>query len=83
MAVEVTAMIASLGSWMRGSGTSVTRTSRLPCHVSALMKLLPVVCDSEAAPCPPRPAIHRLARKSSRPDAREAWQEFPGHRGDK
>ena len=28
MAVEVTAMIASLGSWMRGSGTSVTRNFR-------------------------------------------------------
>jgi hypothetical protein len=37
LAVEVTALIASLGSWMRGSGTSVTRTSRFTRHVSAFM----------------------------------------------
>ena len=28
---------ASVGSWMRGSGTSSTETVRLPCQVSALM----------------------------------------------
>src|SRR5580692_9550816 len=65
MAVEVTAMIASLGSWMRGSGTSVTRTSRLPCHVSALMKPLPLVCDGGAASCPAQPAIHLLTGRIS------------------
>jgi hypothetical protein len=30
-------MIASVGSSIRGSGTSVTWTFSLPCHVSALM----------------------------------------------
>src|SRR4051812_42529078 len=33
--VDVTRMMASVGSWMVGSGTFSTRTSRLPCHVSA------------------------------------------------
>src|SRR5690348_1578878 len=82
MAVEVTAMIASLGSWMRGSGTSVTRTSRLPCHVSALMKPLPLVCDGEAAPCPPQPAIHlRTGKTSCLPRRREgSVPRIPGSR---
>ena len=35
MAVEVTRITASPGSSMVGSGTSVTRTSRAPCQVSA------------------------------------------------
>jgi hypothetical protein len=35
MAVEVTLMIASVGSWICGSATSVTRTSSFPCHVRA------------------------------------------------
>ena len=56
-------MIASLGSWMRGSGTSVTRTSRFPA-MSAPASAAPVVGNSEVAPCPRSPAIHRLARKS-------------------
>jgi hypothetical protein len=52
MAVEVTWMTASFGCWIRGSGTSVTRTSRLPCHVSARIgySVRPVMFD--AAPCP-------------------------------
>ncbi|MHB1538934.1 MAG: hypothetical protein ACYCUM_09985 [Solirubrobacteraceae bacterium] len=33
---EVTWMIASVGSWILGSGTSCTCASLLPCHVSAL-----------------------------------------------
>jgi hypothetical protein len=35
MLVVVTRMTASVGSWMIGSGTSSTRTSRLPCQVTA------------------------------------------------
>jgi len=31
----VTRMMASVGSWMVGSGTFSTRTSRFPCQVSA------------------------------------------------
>src|SRR5688572_24575169 len=30
-------MIASVGSWIVGSGTSVTRTSRVPCQVRAFI----------------------------------------------
>src|SRR5690606_41527319 len=37
IAVEVTSTIASVGSSMRGSGTSCTRTSRLPCQVAAFI----------------------------------------------
>ena len=41
MAVEVILTMASVGYWMVGSGTSSTRTSRLPCQVTAFMvKLL-------------------------------------------
>ena len=40
MAVEVTLTIASVGCWMVGSGTSSTRTSELPCQVSARIVLL-------------------------------------------
>ena len=35
MPVEVTRTIASVGSSIVGSGTSSTRTSRLPCQVTA------------------------------------------------
>src|SRR4051794_21770058 len=38
MAVEVTRITASLGSSMRGSGTSSTETFSLPCQVSALIR---------------------------------------------
>src|SRR4051794_40671320 len=31
-------MIASVGSWIAGSGTSSTRTSRLPCQVRAFIR---------------------------------------------
>src|SRR6478735_1685786 len=37
IADEVTLMIASVGSSILGSGTSSTRTSRLPCQVTALI----------------------------------------------
>jgi hypothetical protein len=35
--VVVTRMMASVGSWITGSGTVSTRTLRLPCHVTALI----------------------------------------------
>ena len=34
-------MIASVGSWIVGSGTSSTRTSLLPCQTAAFMDLTP------------------------------------------
>src|SRR5215204_2631286 len=37
MALEVISTMASVGCSMRGSGTSWTRTSSKPCHVTALM----------------------------------------------
>ena len=37
IAVEVTWMMTSFGSWIWGSGTSVTSTCSVPCHVRALM----------------------------------------------
>src|SRR4051794_323802 len=37
IAVVVMRTIASVGSWIAGSGTSSTRTSRLPCHATALI----------------------------------------------
>ncbi len=37
MPVEVMRTIASVGSWMVGSGTLSTRTSRLPCQVTAFI----------------------------------------------
>jgi hypothetical protein len=40
IAVEVMRTIASVGSWIEGSGTSSTRTSRRPCQTSALMSSL-------------------------------------------
>ena len=55
-------MMASVGSSIRGSGTSVTRTSRLPCQVSARIGYS-VRRKSEAAPCPHRPAIHLVAQE--------------------
>src|ERR1700755_2043046 len=65
IAVEVTAMIASFGSWIRGSGTSVTRTSRLPCHVSALMNRSVRRGYARSCPCPPGTAIHLGSRGNS------------------
>src|SRR4051794_16000244 len=38
MPLEVTRTIASVGSWIVGSGTSSTRTSRLPWNVTAFMR---------------------------------------------
>src|SRR5256885_8253684 len=40
--LDVTRMIASLGSWIAGSGTRSTRTSRRPCQVTAFMSLPPL-----------------------------------------
>ena len=37
MLVLVTLMMASVGSWMRGSGTVSTLILRRPCQVTALM----------------------------------------------
>ena len=39
MFVDVISMIASVGSWIVGSGTVSTRTSRLPCQVTAFMSI--------------------------------------------
>jgi hypothetical protein len=39
MLVDVIRTIASVGSSIFGSGTVSTRTSRLPCHVTARMQL--------------------------------------------
>src|SRR5436190_705113 len=41
MPLEVTRMIASVGFSISGSGTSSTRTSRLPCQVTAFICLPP------------------------------------------
>jgi hypothetical protein len=35
MAVDVIRTMASVGSWIAGSSTVSTRTSRLPCHAMA------------------------------------------------
>jgi len=40
MPVEVIFTMASVGSWIVGSGTDSTRTSRLPCQVTAFMECL-------------------------------------------
>ncbi|GII21835.1 hypothetical protein Pme01_14320 [Planosporangium mesophilum] len=37
MPVDVTLMMASSGSWIAGSGTVSTRTSRFPCQVTAFI----------------------------------------------
>jgi hypothetical protein len=53
MPVLVTMMVASVGSWIAGSGTSSTRTSRLPCHLSAFT--VPTLCPGRiGAGCPTR-----------------------------
>ena len=43
IADEVILTMASVGSWITGSGTSSTLTDRFPCHVSALMPAPSVV----------------------------------------
>jgi hypothetical protein len=43
MPLDVTRTIASVGCSIRGSGTSSTRTSRLPCHVTAFISDAPFV----------------------------------------
>src|SRR3954452_4445091 len=42
IAVEVIRTIASVGSWICGSGTSSTRTSLFPCQATAFMVGLPL-----------------------------------------
>ena len=59
MAVEVIRTIASVGSSIRGSGTSSTRTSRLPCQVSAFMP----ECPSSVPSIGLLPALRRLNRR--------------------
>src|SRR5947199_6357080 len=39
MPLEVIRTTASVGCWMLGSATLSTRTSRLPCHVTAFMRV--------------------------------------------
>jgi hypothetical protein len=41
--------IASVGSWMAGSGTLSTRTSRLPCQVTAFMCCRSCVVPADAS----------------------------------
>src|SRR6476659_8171130 len=54
MAVDVTLMMASVGSVICGSGTSSTRTSRRPCQVSAFMVDPPCTRLSALVPVPSR-----------------------------
>ena len=48
--LEVIRTIASLGAWMTGSGTVSTRTSLLPCHVTACMLLTPRIGEGRQPP---------------------------------
>ena len=52
MPVEVIRTIASVGSSILGSGTSVTCTSRSPCQVTAFMAAATRTCSSETARSP-------------------------------
>src|SRR5919201_4919528 len=52
---DVMRTIASVGSWISGSGTVSTRTSRFPCHVSALIAS-PSVRRSRQGRWPIRPS---------------------------
>ena len=53
MPLDVMRTITSVGSWMAGSGTVSTRTSRFPCQVSAFMSN-------------PRSSVSRLAYPDAR-----------------
>src|SRR2546430_10602263 len=53
MPLDVTRMTMSSGSWMAGSGTFSTRTSRRPCQVTAFMSLPPVAPPKDPAARPP------------------------------
>src|SRR3954468_11170247 len=67
--VVVTRTIASVGSWIFGSGTSSTRTSRLPCHVNAFMCLAASRLGGSLSPYPRR---RRLSpRRPVQPDPGE------------
>src|SRR3954471_7063179 len=63
MFVVVMRTIASVSSWIDGSGTSSTRTSRLPCQETAFMGLR---FRSGVAPRPRRPAACPLGYPESR-----------------
>src|SRR3954453_2701889 len=69
MALEVMRTTASVGSWIFGSGTSSTRTSRLPCHVNAFMCLAASRLGGSLSPYPRR---RRLSpRRPVQPDPGE------------
>src|SRR3954452_4134113 len=53
-------MIASVGSLITGSGTSSTRTSRLPCQASAFITITPSTSDNARASLSPFPETSRL-----------------------
>src|SRR3954454_11603988 len=66
---------ASVGSWIAGSGTVSTRTSRLPWKVRARMgRALPLGVawsDDRGRPDPPHPAVPRLRAAHGLPGALE------------
>jgi hypothetical protein len=71
--VDVMRMTASVGSWIVGSGTFSTRTSRLPCQVTALIapRSLRHVCASAravAARVPLRSRAEPLGRTGGTPN---------------
>src|SRR5215204_1167428 len=68
MALEVTRTIASVGAWIEGSGTESTRTSRLPCQVSAFMR------TPYPAPVPPK-ARQTVARRPAEDAKTESAEE--------
>jgi hypothetical protein len=53
MLVDVTSMMASVGSSILGSGTSSTQTSRLPCQVTAFIARFWSLCSTAAMAAPP------------------------------
>src|ERR1700749_3639819 len=59
MPVEVISTITSVGSWMVGSGTVSTRTSRLPCHRSALI-VFPLLARAGLGHVPVQHALDRV-----------------------
>src|SRR5947209_5216867 len=60
MPLDVMRTITSVGSWIEGSGTVSTRTSRRPCQVSARMHLLSgvsLLSDPPRASINPHPGV--------------------------
>ena len=80
MAVEVTLMIASVGSWIVGSGTSSTLTSRFPCQTRAFTSVLlassPAMVADDVVACEDR------ARWPPRPNLMTKDTRSPGDNGD-